>query len=355
MNKLVPANDLLIYFDGSDTVAVVSKSKRKFRVKKSYLDRISEWSSSRSNKELDQVDLDLVKNGILTRKSDYYEWEGDRESLFAHFNIKDYSNPPEEIIGKDSIKYKSLEFAKDKIVPEKFRHPNCLGIVELPPSSMNDIPDISLRDVLQSRMTCRDFRGKSCSIEELSTLLHANFQWENKAGLDNLSKNNLSPLNAVFRTAPSATGLQMHEVFVGILNVENTENGIYHYRLESNKQILQRVSNDFSDDILIKATRGQDWAKGLSFVIFLVSDMKKMWVKTRTAKGYGVAYLEAGHISQNVQLVSSALGLNTWITGSFFDKILEKILVIDNFNHLFCPFLVGVGYSHPSRVAEVFC
>lgn len=355
MKQLLPANDLFLYFDGSHTIATLSKSKRKFRVKKKYLDRISEWSSGRCMKELDQIDIDLVEYGILTDNSEDYEWGGDRESLFSHFNIKDYSSLPENVISRDSIKCKSLEFAKDKILPDKFRHPKCLATVELPPSSLNDIPDLSLKDVLKSRMTCRDFKGEACSVNKLSTLLHANFQWENKKGLENLSKNNLSPLNAVFRAAPSATGLQMHEVFVGILNVEGTENGIYHYRLESKKQLLQKVSNDFTDDMLITATRGQDWAKGLSFVIFLVSDMKKMWVKTRTAKGYGVAYLEAGHISQNIQLVSNAIGLNTWITGSFFDHYLEKILNIDNLNHLFCPFLVGVGYSHPSRVAEVFC
>jgi hypothetical protein len=39
-----------------------------------------------------------------------------------------------------------------------------------------------------------------------------------------------------------------------------------------------------------------------------------------------MAFVEAGHLSQSFQLVATALGLNTWLTGAFADQQVEALL-----------------------------
>jgi len=43
-----------------------------------------------------------------------------------------------------------------------------------------------------------------------------------------------------------------------------------------------------------------------------------------------MAFVEAGHLSQTFQLVATALGMNTWLTGAFSDDQVENLLKLEN-------------------------
>ena len=43
-----------------------------------------------------------------------------------------------------------------------------------------------------------------------------------------------------------------------------------------------------------------------------------------------MALVEAGHVSQTFQLVATALGLRTWLTGALADSQVEALLQLQN-------------------------
>jgi nitroreductase len=57
-----------------------------------------------------------------------------------------------------------------------------------------------------------------------------------------------------------------------------------------------------------------------------------------------MAFVEAGHLSQTFQLVATALGLNTWLTGAFADQQVERLLNIEGSAEQPL-FFVGCGQS----------
>lgn len=57
-----------------------------------------------------------------------------------------------------------------------------------------------------------------------------------------------------------------------------------------------------------------------------------------------MAYVEAGHISQTFQLVATALGLATWLTGALSDERVELLLGLEESAEQPL-FFVGGGYG----------
>jgi len=67
-------------------------------------------------------------------------------------------------------------------------------------------------------------------------------------------------------------------------------------------------------------------------------------------RGYRFACLEAGHISQNILLAASALGLSSLTYGSFYDNEIEKWLDLDGMNEVVLSvILLGGAEKAPSR------
>jgi SagB-type dehydrogenase family enzyme len=67
-----------------------------------------------------------------------------------------------------------------------------------------------------------------------------------------------------------------------------------------------------------------------------------MW-KYPHSRAYRVALFDAGHLSQTVQLVATALGLRTWITAAFYDNELNDLLALDGGGNEHALLVVGLG------------
>lgn len=39
--------------------------------------------------------------------------------------------------------------------------------------------------------------------------------------------------------------------------------------------------------------------------------------------------MDAGHLSQTLQLVATSLGLSTWVSGAFYDDALNEVIGVD--------------------------
>ena len=66
-----------------------------------------------------------------------------------------------------------------------------------------------------------------------------------------------------------------------------------------------------------------------------------------------MALLDIGHLSQTYQLVATALGLSTWITGAFKDSAVRKLLNIKR-NSEQPIFFISAGISTGSAVPTEF-
>ncbi len=166
----------------------------------------------------------------------------------------------------------------------------------------------------------------------------------------NRRKNNFQQLG--FRkSSPSATGLHACDAFVSVTNVYGLEKGIYRYDAEAHQLYLAKEG--MTDQELMFYVCDQFWVEGIAAGIFIMLDMRLVWAKDKNVRALPVAYLEAGHFSQTIQLCATSLGLKTWITGSFRDDEISKDFRI-NSSYISPVAFVGFGHGTDSSIPLEF-
>ena len=204
-------------------------------------------------------------------------------------------------------------------------------------------------DTLKKRLTSRHFSGGSILEKELSTLLFYTFgeihdKWEGvEEGID---------LLGVRKSSPSAGGVHSIQAYVTVFNVEGIKPGLYLY--ESKNHTLDFIHEKVDFDTLIALMADQFYMEGLAFGVFMVSDLTRVWEKYLHSRAYREIFLDAGHLSQTLQLTATSLSLNTWVSGYFRDDDLINYLGITEENK--APLLfVGIGKGnrtplHPDMI-----
>ena len=75
-----------------------------------------------------------------------------------------------------------------------------------------------------------------------------------------------------------------------------------------------------------------DIAYGASLIVFITSIFERSIFKYGD-RGYRFILLEAGHVAQNINLVSNALGLGSVNIGGYFDREIDDLLGLDGVAH----------------------
>jgi len=173
-----------------------------------------------------------------------------------------------------------------------------------------------LRKILLNRRSIRQFSGFSLSKEELSYLLFLS------SGLTHLGKT----VDESKRPYPSAGGRYPLEIYPIVLNCEEMEKGLYHYNVKENslELLLQKDLNKW----LTKVTSGEKWIEKSS-VVFIISGVLDRTRIKYGDKGYRLALIETGHLSQNILLLATEMGLDSYPLGGFIDKEVNNLLDID--------------------------
>ncbi len=175
-------------------------------------------------------------------------------------------------------------------------------------------PEQSLYQSISKRRSIRSYGDKELTLEELSQLCWAASGVSGRAGGYRL------------RTAPSAGALYPLELYLMVNRVNSVPPGIYHYH--PHDHVLEEVrSGDYSGK-LARAALGQDMIAD-SAVTFIISCIFARITSKYDVRGYRYAYMEAGHISQNIYLTATALGLGSVAIGAFFDEKVNEIIKID--------------------------
>lgn len=180
------------------------------------------------------------------------------------------------------------------------------SVILLPEPSPDS--DISVEEVIESRRSVRTFAPESLSLSELARLLHSAQGITSDYG---------------FRAAPSAGATFPLSVFVIAENVDSLEAGIYAY--EPSNESLTAVRMGYFLDELSDAALGQTCVKDVPAVIAITA---KYSITTSVYGNRGKTYvhMEAGHISQNIYLQCTAMGLGTVAVGAFSDNAISDIL-----------------------------
>lgn len=172
----------------------------------------------------------------------------------------------------------------------------------------------SLVEALKKRKSTRSFSTKPVSIADLSFLLWACTGIQRKQS------------NYEFRTAPSAGALYPIETYVIVNNVDDVNEGLYHYNIKM--QALEELENKSPAKAVAYAALEQDMIAQapVAFVWTAVFERSK-WKYGQRA--YRYVYLDAGHIAENLALSAVSLGLGSCQIGAFFDDEINEILEVD--------------------------
>jgi len=173
---------------------------------------------------------------------------------------------------------------------------------------------MSLAEALVKRRSIRKYRKEPISREDLSDLAFAAYG------------KTVGGRKWFFRTAPSAGALYPVEVYVLVNSVEGVAPGFYHYSAE--KHALKPMKSGSFGKAATDGAWGQRMA-GESAVTFFLSI-----VFMRCARIYGeragrYVYMDAGHVSQNIYLMATSLGLGSVSMAAFNDDALNDLLGFD--------------------------
>jgi SagB-type dehydrogenase family enzyme len=282
---------------------------------------IKERFSGKTTEGWDETLEALVDQGILVcegsdqdlRELQLDAWKWDLSARYYHFATKD------------------VEFSTD--YEGELPYFTNLAAVEPPPAHYKDydskflalppplpLPERPLEEILRNRRTQRWFIPHVISQTIFSQLIF--FTWGKLGSVD---EGLIS--GRIFRTSPSGGCRHPIEVYPIINQVEGIPAGIYHYSVRRHGLELLEAG-DFVD-LVTKFCADQPWVRNAS-VFFVMSAIfpRSMW-RYRFSRAYRVVQMDAGHLGQTFQLVSTCLGLDSFITAALRDTMIESTLGLD--------------------------
>lgn len=172
------------------------------------------------------------------------------------------------------------------------------------------------------RRSVRKYCENKLSIQELSNLLYygqgVSDEIDMEVTLGGSSKIKL-------RNTPSAGGLYPIQLYFFIKNIESLKNGFYlYYPYIHGIKIINL--NDVKEENF--AEFGNLTSKNVNVFFIYVYNM---YVNSRKYGdgGTAFAFIEAGEIAQNIQLISTAMGYGSCDIGGYEKQHLEKLIKID--------------------------
>jgi SagB-type dehydrogenase family enzyme len=194
---------------------------------------------------------------------------------------------------------------------------------EAPRIALNpSIPEAlsSFYTLTRSRRSRRNYLGLSLTRDELEALLHT------ACGVTGTKSS--AGREAKLRAYPSSGALYAVEIYALLLRVEGLDPAIYHYRPVEN--MLEVVKSAIDQDTIIGAVLPMErqMVSGAAAMICLTGNFPRHERKYGEG-GYRMLIAEAGHISQNLVLAATALGLAARPFGGVFDGLLNQDLGLE--------------------------
>ncbi len=183
--------------------------------------------------------------------------------------------------------------------------------VMLPPPQHQGL---TVEQALRARRSWRDFVAQPLPLAALGQLLFA------AQGFTGQRRGRM------LRAAPSAGALFPYEVYVLAHRVQVLAPGAYHYDPRDHSLTLMRTGSLARRLFHIGLEQEHLAAAAAVFALSAVVDRVRAKYGER---GWRYIYMEAGHISQNIYLQATSLGLGSVVVGAFLDDDMNALLGLD--------------------------
>jgi SagB-type dehydrogenase family enzyme len=164
---------------------------------------------------------------------------------------------------------------------------------------------LSVERAILKRRTVRSFSKKPITQKQLSQILWAAQGITEEGGFK--------------RAAPSAGALYPSDVYtvVGDKGVKDLPEGVYHY--DPGGHEIEKIHDRDEREAVAMASVRQMWMAEAPVIFVITSEYDRITVKYGE-RGIRYAFIEVGHIGQNIFLQCQALGLAAGIVGAYYDK-----------------------------------
>lgn len=189
--------------------------------------------------------------------------------------------------------------------------------------------DMPLYEAIEKRQSGRQWADSPLGIEHLGRILY----------LSNGIRNPEVSRQGSGRNVPNAGGLGSVETFVVVLNVKTVPAGIYHFDSTSHDLALI-AAGDYRKWVELNVCIQEEFSEA-SAILILASSQGRLSRKYGV-RAYRLGLLDAGHVSQNIYLSATALGLEVCATAGFIDDEVNAALKLDGIDD--CAILaLGIG------------
>lgn len=177
-------------------------------------------------------------------------------------------------------------------------------------------PETNLQTVLAERKSRRVYRSEPVTVEDVATALWAG------QGITHETD------DVEMRTAPSAGATYPLETYLEVApeGCEALSAGLYHYVPETHT--LETVHTESVHESLTEAALSQRVVGNAPATVVLTAEYDRT-VSQYPDHGRRYVHMEAGHVSQNVQLACESRGLSNCPVGAFHDDALADVLDLD--------------------------
>ena len=177
-----------------------------------------------------------------------------------------------------------------------------------------------LWEVMYKRRSLRAYSEKPLQLTEVSRLLFYGYGETSEIDLGNYSVG--------FRATPSAGALYPLDIYPLICRVDETKPGLYHYNVRDHTLEQLKKGNFLKDLIPLIQSENNEWlAKGAA-IFFVTATFRRNQMKYGE-RGYRGVLLDAGHLSQNILLAATGLGLGSCIIMACMDDQVNDFLGVD--------------------------
>lgn len=242
------------------------------------------------------------------------------------------------MLSRQLINWDRLPFDSDQKLqlpqPPLVKAPMTDNIIKLP----MDFEDLDMEEdfvkILYGRRSNRVYTQQPVSLLALSFMLWA------QQGIKGIRGKSYATL----RTVPSAGGRHPFETYPLCLNVTGLKPGIYHYLPMDNAiELIKEVDPKdpaFMDQVKA-SVRGQAFACKAS-VIFYYSIFQYRGEWRYGFNAHRVMMMDAGHVTQNLYLCCSALGLGGCAIGALHTDLCNEMIGLDGKDE-YCFYCMPVG------------
>ena len=197
-------------------------------------------------------------------------------------------------------------------------------VVDLPTFQ---IGENHLFSAIMNRKAVRQFISEPMSLTDLSMILWAG------GGMKNMG---IDTVTHATRTIPSAMGTYPVVVYVFASEIEGLPSGIYRFLPE--QHALQPVQIDELEEILSNITNQRSVLNASLVLLIAVDTNRSARVNSK------FAYLEAGEMIQNMNLVAVDSGWEGYVIGGFRQESIMDVLSGENIEPI-----VLMAFGKPSQ------